>query len=295
MARKAKDSNGVYVSPDFECYSLAVTDEEEKFLRASLEAEGCREPLYILANDGAILDGHRRYRHCKELKIPFKTKALRFEDRGAAQNWVIDEQLARRNLTDIQKKLLMGRRYRAEKKQGERADLEAESSKNTEKNGDLTSAQIEQKLDAATQIGEEYGVSSATVRRGADLADAVDSIAEVAPEVADAIESGQVKVTQSTVEAVAELPKKERRKAAKQIAAGEQPTLPAKPKPKAAPKPKSGSTVASFNMLYEYIGKTAPKIDALAKVKPGDKWARRLQNYVEEALKIVNEWKHACR
>lgn len=274
------DRDNLYVKPEFEALSLPVGEEEERLLLESLESDGCREPIYVLANDGAILDGHRRFRICSDQKITFKTKALKFGTEQEAINWIVQEQLAKRSLTAEQKSYLRGKRYLAEVNPNGRPC--ENTGKNEGKKGETVSP-FSGKTDE--RLAAEYGVDERTMRNDAVFAKSIDALAEVVPEAKETILAGKADATRSEVKKAATLPKKERRKAAKAIAAG---------KPTAKPS-KNGAAIASFNGLYEYIGKTAPRIDSLAKVHPADKFARRLQNYVEEALKIVNDWKSACR
>lgn len=72
--------------------------------------------------------------------------------------------LHRRNLTEEKKSFLRGKRYLAEKKQGERKDL--------------TSGQNDQKSETADILAKEYNVAPKTIRRDAKFARAVDKIAE---------------------------------------------------------------------------------------------------------------------
>ena len=94
-----------------------LTDEESAHLEASIEADGCRDEIVVWANHkDTILDGHHRYKICERLGKTFKTTALRFESREECIEWIIVNQLGRRNLTDEQKAFLIGKRQQAEKK-----------------------------------------------------------------------------------------------------------------------------------------------------------------------------------
>ena len=216
-----KDSHdAIHVDKEFEALSLGVGEEEEQLLRESLESEGCRDPIIVLANDGAILDGHRRFRICGELDIPFRTKALRFETTQAAINWIVLEQLAKRSLTAEQRSYLRGKRYLSEVSSAGRPCKNTE--KNAENNGETVSP-LSGKTDK--RLAAEYGVADRTIKSDAAFTRAVDALAEVAPEAKETILSGEAEATRSEIKAVAALPKKQRRKAAKQIAAGEEPTF----------------------------------------------------------------------
>ena len=84
------------VDPEFHALIPPLSADERTALEASLLAEGCRDALVVW--NGVILDGHNRYEICQAHSIPFETVARDFETRDAAKLWIIDNQLARRNL-----------------------------------------------------------------------------------------------------------------------------------------------------------------------------------------------------
>jgi hypothetical protein len=65
--------------------------------------------------DGQI--GHNRYDICQRHGIEFETQEVKLRDREAAIDWIIDNQLGRRNLTRDQWETLLGRLYNREKRQ----------------------------------------------------------------------------------------------------------------------------------------------------------------------------------
>ncbi len=109
-----------------------------------------------------LLDGHHRYAICQAHALPFKIVETSVKSRQDAVNWIITNQLARRNLTPEQISWLRGKRYNLEKQQGERTDL--------------TSDQNDQKLDTAQVLADEYQVGRATIVRDGQFAEAVDAL-----------------------------------------------------------------------------------------------------------------------
>src|SRR2546425_6224827 len=75
-----------------------------------------REPLVVWQEAGVLLDGHNRYALCQAHALPFDVHALSLPSREDAINWIINNQLGRRNLTEAQKSYLRGKRYQQEKK-----------------------------------------------------------------------------------------------------------------------------------------------------------------------------------
>ena len=71
-------------------------DELDRLEKSIIE-EGCRDPLII--SDGEIIDGHNRYDICTKHNRPFKTKEKKFKDDNEKIIWIINNQLARRNIS----------------------------------------------------------------------------------------------------------------------------------------------------------------------------------------------------
>ena len=76
-----------------------LQEMELKLLTESLLTEGCRDDLVVW--NGTVIDGHNRYRICRENNIPFSYKEEEFDDEAAAKRWIIKNQLARRNIPDF--------------------------------------------------------------------------------------------------------------------------------------------------------------------------------------------------
>jgi hypothetical protein len=95
-----------------------LSTEEKLKLEANIVAEGCREALILWNKDEEyiLIDGHNRYEICTRLQIPFKILEKEFEDKEAVKNWMISNQLGKRNLTELQKSYLRGLQYAAEKR-----------------------------------------------------------------------------------------------------------------------------------------------------------------------------------
>lgn len=79
-----------------------LSDEELSGLRESILKEGCRDPIVVWQD--YIIDGHHRYAICRQHNIAFKTIAAQgLESELDVEEWMIKNQIAKRNLTTIQK------------------------------------------------------------------------------------------------------------------------------------------------------------------------------------------------
>ena len=85
---------------DIEIENLLPKLEEEKYnlLKEDIIKNGCINPIIVW--EGIIVDGHHRYRICKENNIDFKTKQMKFENKEEAMIWAWTTQKARRNIDD---------------------------------------------------------------------------------------------------------------------------------------------------------------------------------------------------
>ena len=88
------------VDPEFKAFIPPLKPEERERLRASLLAEGCRDPIIVWR--GIVVDGHNRYEICTEHDIPFATQPLDLPDRQAVLAWMFQHQIGRRNLSPDQ-------------------------------------------------------------------------------------------------------------------------------------------------------------------------------------------------
>jgi N6-adenosine-specific RNA methylase IME4 len=78
-----------------------LTSEEFKQLERNILEEGIRDPLVTW--NGILVDGHNRYRIAQEYDIDFVTIEKEFTDMNAVKEWMVTNQLGRRNLQDFVK------------------------------------------------------------------------------------------------------------------------------------------------------------------------------------------------
>lgn len=83
-----------------------LTAQEYKSLERSLRREGCRDAIVVEKGTNAILDGEHRYGICQRYGIPFEVVEKDFPNKTAAKIWMVDNQLARRNLTPYARSVL---------------------------------------------------------------------------------------------------------------------------------------------------------------------------------------------
>jgi N6-adenosine-specific RNA methylase IME4 len=148
-----------------------LSKEEYKGLEESIKKEGCRDK--ILTWNGYIIDGHNRYEICSKQGIEFKTTEKQFNSENEVKEWIIINQLSRRNLTDIDKFELAQKlepliKEKAKKQQGHRTDILAELPKsvNTRKEVSKQVGLKERNYDKLREIKEKTPGRLNDIREG---------------------------------------------------------------------------------------------------------------------------------
>lgn len=149
------------IDPEFRDLIPPLQPAELEQLHKSLTARGCRDKLVVWKDKNILLDGHNRYTYCVEKGIPFEVEELRCFNREAAYNWIILNQLGRRNLSPDAAALLRAKLYNERKKKEGRP----------EKRDQNEPVKPERTSEA---IAKETGVSPATVKRNVEFHKAVE-------------------------------------------------------------------------------------------------------------------------
>lgn len=93
-------SKSIRIDAEFEKLIPALATDEYEQLEASLLADGCRDALIVWAGEYILVDGHNRYAFCQKHQLPYHVIEREFDNRDAVILWMLDNQFARRNLTD---------------------------------------------------------------------------------------------------------------------------------------------------------------------------------------------------
>lgn len=85
------------IDPEFQGYCRKLTPQEYSLLEESILREGCRDPIVTWGD--IILDGHHRYKICKEHGIEFNTvEAGQVKTKTDALIWMFKNQVGKRNI-----------------------------------------------------------------------------------------------------------------------------------------------------------------------------------------------------
>jgi hypothetical protein len=159
----------IKIDPELRDFLLPLNQEENDRLRGSLMADGCLSPLIVDSITGTLLDGHNRYRICTEKNIPFEIKEISMSKKEQQKQFILINQLARRNLTPERMKYYRAMLYESVK--GEAGFEEGHEfkgnqhakSKNVVGYQNDTPPHLPKK--AAKKVAELTNSSSATVNR----------------------------------------------------------------------------------------------------------------------------------
>lgn len=146
-----------------------LLDEEFKLLEDNILKDGCRDSLIVWEQpDGShvLIDGHNRYQICQKHSLPFKVQVVNFEDKESAKDWMILNQLGKRNVTEEAKAYLRGLQYKQEKKRAGGTGLNQYNKDEFAKDAERT----------AERLAAQHKVSEKTIRSDEKFADAIDKI-----------------------------------------------------------------------------------------------------------------------
>lgn len=162
---------------DAEFASLIPPQDQSEMTRLeeNLVRDGCLDPLRVWMPRNILLDGHTRLRICTKRGIPFKTVEIECASREEAEEWIIRNQLGRRNL-DPYTRCQLGEAL--EKNLAERASAnmsaggkKAAPGRPAEK-GSPKSAKVSP-IDARKEAAKAAGVSPDTYGKGKAISKAV--------------------------------------------------------------------------------------------------------------------------
>lgn len=192
--------NNIQIDEELENLLPKLEVEKYNLLRADIIKNGCVNPIIVW--NGLIVDGHNRYRICKENNIEFKTKEMNFANKQEAMIWAWTTQKARRNVDDgtlfrIAEKFRPYYEQKAKERQIEAGKNFGKSFQKSEKTideKDNNNSQLCMKSDKAKKIDtiQELAKIAGT---GRDTMNKVIQIQKHAPEpIKDAVESNVISI-----------------------------------------------------------------------------------------------------
>ena len=220
------------IDPEFESVIPPLARQEYDQLHKNiLEDQEVYHPIIVWGH--TIVDGHKRYKILKDNpQIPFRTRKLEFADKYEAIAWICKNQIGRRNLSDAQMTILIGRQYDAEKMGHGGARTNSREGASPQNEDLKTGSQR-----TARKIAEEHGISRASVERSGEYVKALDIAKEHDPDIERDIMAGTINPSKKDVIQIGKVPKEEVPKRVEQLREQKYP----------ASKKNAGSTINSIS------------------------------------------------
>ena len=173
------------IDPEFERLIPDPDAEEQRWLEESIKKEGCTDPL--ITWNGTVIDGHNRFKICTRLGIPFSySDKDDLPDRDAVKAWIIERQLARRNLTKYQKSKLALAYEPILKEQAKEKQIQAGREKLPQK-----SSEAPKDRETRNKVAEIAGVSHDTIAKVKKIEDAADD------DLKEQLEEGKISINKA--------------------------------------------------------------------------------------------------
>ena len=193
------------IDPEFQRLIRPLTDAEFSQLRENiLDAGEVRDPLKTW--NGIILDGHNRWRIIQENPgIPWYHKELILFSREEAIQWIIKNQLGRRNITAEERELLAGQLYTSNKRAQGGTGANQHTKTQIDQN-ELSAKRLPS--STAARLAEELGVSASSIKRAAHFAKGIEAMQDMGKDgkaAADMILSGKANTPRETVRQFAQM------------------------------------------------------------------------------------------
>ena len=196
-----KENNMIEIKKEFKDLIPPLTKEEFKQLENNCMSEGIREK--ILTWNGFIIDGHNRYEIATRWDLDFETESKHFDNEEAVKEWMILNQLGRRNLALYQRTVLALELVKLFKDKA-KENLSKGGSNFSPKEGFANSQKVTDTVNSIKEISTISKVGQNTLSR-------VKVIQEKAPEEVKAkLRTGEVSINAAYKEIKKEEKKAER-------------------------------------------------------------------------------------
>lgn len=157
------------LNPQYEKMLPTMSQEEFEQLKESIRTEGQHYPI-IVSESLEVLDGHHRFRACRELDIEPDFEVKHFEDKLLEKKFVIEANLRRRHLNNFQLVELAVPLLEIEKAIAKKQKTSNITSKDDSPSADLVSddsfSEFEPKGKTTAAVAKKAGVSTRTLEKG---------------------------------------------------------------------------------------------------------------------------------
>ena len=176
------------VDPEFKGLIPPLQEEERSQLEQNiLSARKCHDAIILWA--GTIIDGHNRYEICEKHGIEFQVVELDLPSREAAKVWILENQLSRRNLSDVARMeiALLKEEMLREKAQKNLSMAGGDRKSKKSPLAQVSKPEIES-VNVRKALAAEADVSETTLRRYVEIKE------QGCPSLLEHVKSGELKI-----------------------------------------------------------------------------------------------------
>jgi hypothetical protein len=143
FSQDEKIKNELIILENLKKFIPPLAPDERQLLEQNILKFGCKDPLLVWETSKGVIDpttenpntlcyvlvdGHNRHEICNKFKLDFRINLIEFPNMGAAQDFMIDHQLGRRNLSLEQMAYLRGMKYLSLKQERDQNNLVRDNS-----------------------------------------------------------------------------------------------------------------------------------------------------------------------
>ncbi|RKM61533.1 hypothetical protein D6856_04840 [Butyrivibrio sp. XB500-5] len=182
--------------PEFEALHIPASEKYTKNLENSILKSGISHPLIIW--HGTLIDGYKRYKICKAHDIPFPVHSISLTNRFDAMEWVCDQMLLRKDLSEERRKYYIGKKFLFRLSSAKKSDLPTSIENDHPRLSN-------RRYDIAAAIGKPLNLSYGTVLKYSQYASALDSIRSRETTIFERIISGEVRISHESAVEISQL------------------------------------------------------------------------------------------
>lgn len=193
--------SNIQILPELQAFIRPLTNEQFSQLEQNILTHGCQDALILWETSDyelgrgeselsvyVLVDGHNRYRICKQNTIDFKIMLKTFDGIDAVKDYMIDLQIGRRNLTLEEESYYRGLKYNAQKgKRGIALQLAQEG-------------RGEEVVNIAENLAEQFNVTSRTIKNDGKYAEGLNKLST---ELRNEVLQGKGKISKKEIQELA--------------------------------------------------------------------------------------------
>lgn len=182
----------ITIDEEFRSLIPPLSEDEFKQLEENCKKDGILDSLKTWR--GILIDGHNRYRIAEDNDLNYRTEEIDLPDRDAVKAWIANNQLGRRNISDLEK-IRLARIAKSEiEREAEKRTAEgnakggAKSPTKSWETSDKPTRSERRQNETTYKLAKAAGVGEDKFRKGEAILDSGNQ------EIIDAVNSGEISI-----------------------------------------------------------------------------------------------------